>query len=427
MALETELFQQDPFGYIMSSGLNKDFHAAMIGGGSSSGGGSGSGGGPWNYGYFFQENDINIHPNDLTNDNRFVGHGFNNNLLMDLEYCITSPSSMELHNNNNNNNNHYSTNKFSSTDSAADYFTGNYTSSTTTLDGGRPPSSHVFSPAAETTQATTTVRRKRRRIRSVKNKEEVENQRMTHIAVERNRRKQMNDYLAVLRSMMPSSYVQRVLTNLMTLILILIRLMNSTLSILRGDQASIVGGAINFVKELEQLLQFLEAQKRSSTSSTTTTKKESSPSDSSDSDHSSNNNSDLFSDFFIFPQYSTCSSSSNNNNNNNKVNINDHHQTKSTAEKRSAVADVEVTMVESHANIKVLQKSHHNQLLKMVVGLQLLRLVVLHLNVTTVDNMVLYSFSVKVEDDSQLSTVNEIAASVFEVVGRIQEENCLLS
>ncbi|XP_030496435.2 transcription factor bHLH94 [Cannabis sativa] len=400
MALETELFQQDPFGYIMSSGLNKDFHAAMIGGGSSSGGGSGSGGGPWNYGYFFQENDINIHPNDLTNDNRFVGHGFNNNLLMDLEYCITSPSSMELHNNNNNNNNHYSTNKFSSTDSAADYFTGNYTSSTTTLDGGRPPSSHVFSPAAETTQATTTVRRKRRRIRSVKNKEEVENQRMTHIAVERNRRKQMNDYLAVLRSMMPSSYVQR------------------------GDQASIVGGAINFVKELEQLLQFLEAQKRSSTSSTTTTKKESSPSDSSDSDHSSNNNSDLFSDFFIFPQYSTCSSSTNNNN---KVNINDHHQTKSTAEKRSAVADVEVTMVESHANIKVLQKSHHNQLLKMVVGLQLLRLVVLHLNVTTVDNMVLYSFSVKVEDDSQLSTVNEIAASVFEMVGRIQEENCLLS
>jgi hypothetical protein len=33
---------------------------------------------------------------------------------------------------------------------------------------------------------------------------------MTHIAVERNRRKQMNEYLAVLRSLMPPSYVQRV-------------------------------------------------------------------------------------------------------------------------------------------------------------------------------------------------------------------------
>ena len=53
-------------------------------------------------------------------------------------------------------------------------------------------------------------RRKRRRTRSVKNREEVESQRMTHIAVERNRRKQMNEYLAALRSLMPPSYVQRV-------------------------------------------------------------------------------------------------------------------------------------------------------------------------------------------------------------------------
>jgi hypothetical protein len=42
--------------------------------------------------------------------------------------------------------------------------------------------------------------------------EEAETQRMTHIAVERNRRKQMNEYLAVLRSTMPASYVQRVRT-----------------------------------------------------------------------------------------------------------------------------------------------------------------------------------------------------------------------
>jgi hypothetical protein len=33
---------------------------------------------------------------------------------------------------------------------------------------------------------------------------------MTHIAVERNRRKQMNEYLAALRTLMPPVYAQRV-------------------------------------------------------------------------------------------------------------------------------------------------------------------------------------------------------------------------
>ena len=51
---------------------------------------------------------------------------------------------------------------------------------------------------------------KKKRPRTVKTSEEVESQRMTHIAVERNRRKQMNEHLRVLRSLMPGSYVQRV-------------------------------------------------------------------------------------------------------------------------------------------------------------------------------------------------------------------------
>lgn len=53
-------------------------------------------------------------------------------------------------------------------------------------------------------------KRKRKRTRPSKNSEEVENQRMTHIAVERNRRKQMNEHLNALRSLMPSYFVQRV-------------------------------------------------------------------------------------------------------------------------------------------------------------------------------------------------------------------------
>lgn len=71
-----------------------------------------------------------------------------------------------------------------------------------------PPSSTM-----EEATVTASCRRKRRRIKSAKNKEEIENQRMTHITVERNRRKQMNEYLNVLRSLMPSSYVQRVSFN----------------------------------------------------------------------------------------------------------------------------------------------------------------------------------------------------------------------
>jgi hypothetical protein len=59
--------------------------------------------------------------------------------------------------------------------------------------------------------AVQAVRKKRRRKpRVCKNKEEAETQRMTHIAVERNRRKQMNEHLQVLRSLMPESYAQRV-------------------------------------------------------------------------------------------------------------------------------------------------------------------------------------------------------------------------
>lgn len=67
-----------------------------------------------------------------------------------------------------------------------------------------------FGPPVKVPSMEAIGRRKRRRTKSSKNKEELESQRMTHIAVERNRRKQMNEYLAAVRSLMPASYVQRV-------------------------------------------------------------------------------------------------------------------------------------------------------------------------------------------------------------------------
>ncbi|XP_011031077.1 PREDICTED: transcription factor bHLH94-like isoform X2 [Populus euphratica] len=228
-------------------------------------------------------------------------------------------------------------------------------------------------------------RRKRQRRISIKDEAEVAHQRMTHIKVERNRRKQMNDYLSVIRSMMPPSYVQR------------------------PDQASIIGGAINFVKELEKLTQCLEALKQ--------VNKVQSGIDS--------NCSSLFSDFFSFSQYSTASSTNKRSNSYNSLPSTD----SMLAEKRPiAIADVEVTMTEGHANLKILSRRHPKQLLKMVTGLHSLGLHTLHLNVTTVGQMVFYSFSVKVEDECRLTSVDEIAAAVHEIVGRIQEDaisNCM--
>ncbi|KAE8718537.1 Basic helix-loop-helix DNA-binding superfamily protein [Hibiscus syriacus] len=214
-------------------------------------------------------------------------------------------------------------------------------------------------------------RRKRQRRDGVKNREEVEHQRMNHIMVERKRRKQMNDYLGVLKSMMPASYVQR------------------------GDQASIIGGAIDYVKELEQLLQSLESRKIRGRNSENYT------------------DSSIFSGFFYFPKYSTSTT-------NTRCAAAAGGESATTA---SSAANVQVTMVGSHANLKILTKKHPEQLLKMVNGIQSLGFLVLHLNVTSVENLVLYSFSVKIEDGCKVSTVNEIAEAVYKMVDRFQEES----
>ncbi|CAI0454095.1 unnamed protein product [Linum tenue] len=238
-----------------------------------------------------------------------------------------------------------------------------------------------FNPPPPVTAASASVppaaRRKRRRTKNAKNEEEIESQRMTHIAVERNRRKQMNEYLALLRSLMPSSYVQR------------------------GDQASIIGGAINYVKELEQQLQAMEAQKAANHQHA----------EHDDDGQAGLDNgrlpSPLFSDFFAFPQYSA-----------RKV------QPPEESADKAAVGEIEVTMAESHANVKILARKQHRQLVKLVAGLQGLGLTILHLNVTTTtsDQMVLYTVSFKVEEGCYLNTVDEIAAAVNQMLRRIIEE-----
>ncbi|KAK7391974.1 hypothetical protein VNO78_20399 [Psophocarpus tetragonolobus] len=221
----------------------------------------------------------------------------------------------------------------------------------------------------------TTTRPKRRRPKSRKNKEEIENQRMTHIAVERNRRKQMNEYLSVLRSLMPDYYIQR------------------------GDQASIIGGAINFVKELEQRLHFLGAHKQGQGKS-----------------EAGGETNMPFSEFFTFPQYSISGAAGSDNS---------APKSEELGEVKCGIADIEVTMVESHANLKIRSNKRPKQLLKLVSGLHTMRLTILHLNVTTIGEIVLYSLSVKVEDDCKLGSVDDIAAAVYQMLDRIHKEAML--
>ncbi|KAB2598745.1 transcription factor SPEECHLESS-like [Pyrus ussuriensis x Pyrus communis] len=86
----------------------------------------------------------------------------------------------------------------------------------------------LSSAATPSTTATTTTM----------NPSDQDGGRMSHTTVERNRRKQMNDHLTVLRSLMPCFYVKR------------------------GDQASIIGGVVDYINELQQVLQSLEAKKQ---------------------------------------------------------------------------------------------------------------------------------------------------------------------
>ncbi|KAI4307146.1 hypothetical protein L6164_030363 [Bauhinia variegata] len=92
------------------------------------------------------------------------------------------------------------------------------------------------------TELETSPKNKRQKLAAATTSSEEPNtdgqQRISHITVERNRRKQMNEHLSVLRSLMPCFYVKR------------------------GDQASIIGGVVDYINELQQVLHSLEAKKQ---------------------------------------------------------------------------------------------------------------------------------------------------------------------
>ena len=132
-----------------------------------------------------------------------------------------------------------------------------------------------------------------------------------------------------------------------------------------------MGGAIEFVKELEHLLQSLEVQKlrllhqgvAQDNDDTAISKFMRPP----------------FSHYFVHPQC-TWSQAPN----------------KYTSQTKTAIADIEVTLIETHANLRILSRRSPKQLSKLVAGFQTLYLTILHLNVTTMESLILYSISTKV-------------------------------
>nr|AKN09567.1 basic helix-loop-helix transcription factor [Salvia miltiorrhiza] len=190
---------------------------------------------------------------------------------------------------------------------------------------------------------------KRKRDKTNKSIEEVEKQRMTHIAVERNRRKQMNEHLQILRSLMPTYYVHR------------------------GDQASIVGAAIEFVRELQQLLQCLESVKR-----------------------------------------------------------HQHHQPQmilpptldQTAESKSYLADVEVKLSGLFGLIKILSRRRRGQLIKYIAAVEHLHLHILQTDITTIQQDVVCSFTVKMSREAML-TAEDMANSIQQILNSLHASSSM--
>uniref|UniRef100_A0A0D9WKM7 BHLH domain-containing protein n=1 Tax=Leersia perrieri TaxID=77586 RepID=A0A0D9WKM7_9ORYZ len=196
---------------------------------------------------------------------------------------------------------------------------------------------------------------------------------MSHIAVERNRRRQMNEHLKVLRSLTPAFYIKR------------------------GDQASIIGGAIDFIKELQTLLQSLEAQKKRrqqqqspsptpSPRSLITSCSPSAATASGSSASSSISPKPPAPSQLLVAELAACCN--------------------------SPLADVEARISGANVLLRTLSpRRAAPPAVRIIAFLETLHLEVLHLNITTMDDTLLYSFVLSIGLDCHLS-VDDLATEV---------------
>ncbi|KAG9143043.1 hypothetical protein Leryth_006294 [Lithospermum erythrorhizon] len=165
---------------------------------------------------------------------------------------------------------------------------------------------------------------------------------MSHIAVERKRRRQMNEHLKVLRALTPSFYVKR------------------------GDQASIIGGVIEFIKELQQVHQSLEAKKKRKTN--------------------------------LSPITTQFTAESNN-------------LKEVVASCKSPMADVQARISGSNVILRTISRRIPGQLVKIIFVLERFSFQILQLNIDSIDDYALFSFVIKIGVECQLS-MEELALEV---------------
>ncbi|GAB2221939.1 hypothetical protein Droror1_Dr00013135 [Drosera rotundifolia] len=222
----------------------------------------------------------------------------------------------------------------------------------------------------------------------------------SHITVERNRRKQMNEHLAVLRSLMPCFYVKR------------------------GDQASIIGGVVNYINELQQVLQSLESKKqRKVYSEVLSPRLASSPRVSPLSPrrpplslpisprtpqpgspyiprqfHQGGGGGYLSPTKGTPLDLSPCCSSTSSIDNNMINPIKD-----LVASSKSSIAEVEVKFSGANVLLKTMSPWIPGQVVKIISALEDLALEILHLNISNMDETMHHCFTIKIGIDCQLS------------------------
>ncbi|KAL3342210.1 hypothetical protein AABB24_026307 [Solanum stoloniferum] len=221
---------------------------------------------------------------------------------------------------------------------------------------------------------------------------------ISHITVERNRRKQMNEHLSVLRTLMPCFYAKR------------------------GDQASIIGGVVDYINELQQVLQSLEAKKQRKVYSEVLSPRVLPPqlvpisprlitpsplsprkpplsprmnlpisprTPQPTSPYKPNNNANKP----LEPSPTTSSNSS----------IDSHVNNELAANSKSAIADVEVKFSGANVILKTVSPRIPGQAVKIIAALEQLALEILHVSISTIDGTMLNSFTIKIGIECQLS------------------------
>ncbi|KAL6532311.1 hypothetical protein OROGR_014281 [Orobanche gracilis] len=151
---------------------------------------------------------------------------------------------------------------------------------------------------------------------------------------------------------------------------------------LKGDQASVIDGVIEFIKELQQVVESLEARKR---------RKSLSPTSSGPSpkqfqlSHQLDSPVGTLHDTNSFKEFGACSN--------------------------STVADVEAKISGSNVLLRTISRRVPGQIVRIIGVLEKLSFEILHLNISSMEDTVLYSFVIKIGLECQVS-VEELTLEV---------------